>query len=140
MDSSALSATLPENRTIRGQLVSVLRERFGERLFVWQERVALVSDEFAAKDKVLRFDAAAQTLLSRAGVKLSQGETLCVIGKTAEERKLARFVAANPSDAFRRESGMVALVRRTGAAEFWAALAPDKTGTRCVLFIGAERR
>lgn len=139
MNDDVLSATLPEDATIRRQLADVLRKRFGERLFIWRDDVALVSDAFAAKDNTLRFSIAAQKLLASVGVKIAQGETLCVIGKTAEERKLAKFVLANPSDAMRRKSGMAALVRRTSAAEFWAALAPDKTGTRCALFIGAKR-
>lgn len=138
MVSEVLSATLPENEVIRERLLARLRERFGDALFVYRERIALVADEFARKEKTFKFGRSAQQVFADAGLKIADSETIVVIGKTENERKLARFVVSEPSGVYPRKRGMFAIERKTSAGDFWAALAPDKNGLRCVLFLGTS--
>lgn len=68
MTTEVLSATLPGNEVIRERLLARLRERFGDALFVYRDRIALVADEFAHKEKTFKFGACRATKRrSRAG-------------------------------------------------------------------------
>ena len=128
MENEIQSATLPRDADIRDSLVSVLRERFGERLVVWKDDVYLLPEE--SGEKRVEFDAATLQILARAGLKPESGESIAFVGSEAEKR-LSRAILTNPTRAARRNSGMAMISRRFSSGELWIAVA-EKDGVKLV--------
>lgn len=132
MKNEILSATLPEARGIRADLIAQLKSRFGERLGVWNDFVFAFPPE--SSEKVLPFGETDRQIWERAGFSLRDDEEVVFAG-SAVERRLSRAIFTEPTQIIRRKSGMFLFKRRFSVGDLFAAV-DEKGGVKHVVFLG----